>query len=154
MLGVLCIIGRPVQLIREVFSRLHLPSTDICLTLRWLLAFYLTLKCQLMRWFVCPRRLSSKRLLRSAICLHKAYIFHEFAESVFVESSKAFNTLSKILLWIKPSYFSAWFVNVFEKCVWLLVHASMKPGCLARRLLCHKVNLPSCVARQPLCHTK
>ena len=39
------------------------------------------------------------------MCLHKAYISHEFAESAFVESSKAFNTLSKIVLWIKPSYF-------------------------------------------------
>ena len=44
---------------------------------------------------------------------------------------------------------------VFWKCVrQLLVHASMKPGCLARRPLCHKVNLSSCVARRPLCHTK
>ena len=41
---------------------------------------------------------------------------------------------------------------VFWKCVRLLVHASMKPGCLARRPLCYKVNLPSCVARRPLCH--
>ena len=30
--------------------------------------------------------------------------------------------------------------------------ACIKPGCLARRPLCHKVNLPSCVARRPLCH--
>ena len=37
-------------------------------------------------------------------------------------------------------------------CILLLVHASVKPGCVARRLLCHKVNLPSCVARWPLCH--
>ena len=69
-----------------------------------------------------------------------------YYRSVFVESSKAFNNLSKILLWIKPSYFSAWFVTVFQKCVWLLVHAPMKPGCFARRPLCHKVNLLSCVA--------
>ena len=44
------------------------------------------------------------------------------------------------------------FKIVFWKCVRLLVHASMKPRCLARRPLCHKVNLPSCVGRQPLCH--
>ena len=75
-----------------------------------------------------------------------------YYQSVFVESSKAFNTLSKILPRIKPSYFSAWFVTVFGKCVRLLVHASIKPRCLSRRLLCHKVNLPSCVARRPLCH--
>ena len=31
--------------------------------------------------------------------------------------------------------------------------ACIKPGCLARRPLCHKVNLPaSCEARRPLCH--
>ena len=30
--------------------------------------------------------------------------------------------------------------------------ACIKPGCLARRPLCHKVNLLSCVARRPLCH--
>ena len=49
--------------------------------------------------------------------------------------------------------FLAWFVTVFGKCVRLLVHASMKPGCLARRPSCHKVNLPSCVvAKRPLCH--
>ena len=45
---------------------------------------------------VCPRRSSFKLLLQK-------------------------NTLSKILLWIKPSYFSAWFVTVFGKCVRLLV---------------------------------
>ena len=41
---------------------------------------------------------------------------------------------------------------VFWKCVRLLVHAWMKPGCLARRPLCHKVNLLRCEARRPLCH--
>ena len=71
-----------------------------------------------------------------------------YYQSVFVESSKAFNTLSKILPRIKPSYFSAWFVTVFGKCVRLLVHAWMKPSCLARRPLCHKVNLPRCEARR------
>ena len=44
VLGALCIIGCPVQLRREVFSRLHSSSsTHICLTLRRLLTFYLTL---------------------------------------------------------------------------------------------------------------
>ena len=41
--GCSVIIGCPVQLIREVFSRLHLSSTHICLTLRRLLTFCLTL---------------------------------------------------------------------------------------------------------------
>ena len=69
-------------------------------------------------------------------------------------------TLSKILLWIKPSY-------LFWK-MRAILGACIKPGCLARRPLCHKVNLPancvaqrllcrkvnllSCVARQPLFH--
>ena len=46
VLGVFCIIGCPVQLIREVFSRLHSSSsssTHICLALRRLLRFCLTL---------------------------------------------------------------------------------------------------------------
>ena len=42
--------------------------------------------------------------LLDSICLRKAYISICVCQ-VFVESSKAFNTLSKILLWIKPSYF-------------------------------------------------
>ena len=49
-----------------------------------------------------------------------------YYRSVFIESSKV----------------------VFWKCVRLLTHASMKPGCLARRPLCHKVNLPRCEARR------
>ena len=49
-----------------------------------------------------------------------------YYRSVFIESSKV----------------------VFWKWVRLLTHASMKPGCLARRLLCHKVNLPRCEARR------
>ena len=39
-----------------------------------------------------------------AICFRKAYISICVCQG-FVESSKAFNTLIKILLWIKPSYF-------------------------------------------------
>ena len=135
MLGVLCIIGCPVQLIREVFSilRSSSSSTRICLALRRLLTFCLTLMRYPTWWFVCPLRSSFKRLLRSAILISvfvnrssfksvlnlcKAYIFKSllkvFYRSVFNESSKAFifqsvlkvYTLSKILLWIKPSYFS------------------------------------------------
>ena len=49
-----------------------------------------------------------------------------YYRSVFIESSKV----------------------VFWKWVRLLTHASMKPGCLARWLLCHKVNLPRCEARR------
>ena len=39
-----------------------------------------------------------------AVCLRKAYIWICVCQG-FVESSKAFNNLSKILLWMKPSYF-------------------------------------------------
>ena len=74
------------------------------------------------------------------ICLRKAYI------SICVFQGFVYFGLSLHI-------FLAWFVTVFGKCVRLLVHASMKPGCLARRPLCHKVNLPSCVVtvQRPLC---
>ena len=99
-----------------------------------------------------------------AICLRKVYTI--CACQGFFESSKAFNTRSNILLWIKPlySHHGSSLSLHFGKCLRLLVHTSMKPGCLARRPLCHKVNLrPSChkvnsprgvAARRPLCHTK
>ena len=67
-------------------------------------------------------------------------------------------TLSNILLWIKPSYFS-----LENECYSWCMHqtglfssASVVPRskftgefCEAQRLLCHKVNLLSCVARPP-----
>ena len=49
-------------------------------------------------WFMCPRRSSLLFVYR------KAYISICVCQR-FVEFSKTFNTLSKILLWIKPSYF-------------------------------------------------
>ena len=58
-------------------------------------------------------------------------------------------TLSKILLWIEPSYFS------LENAVKMLATpgACIKPDCLALRPLCHKGNLPaSCEAQRLLCH--
>ena len=96
LLGVLCIIGCSVQLIREVFSRLHSSSTLICLALRRLLTFCLTLTRQLTWWFVCPRRSSFKRFLRSAtnsvfvnrssfksmLNFRKAYLFKSFPEGL------------------------------------------------------------------------
>ena len=63
-------------------------STHICLAMKRLLTFCLTL-------MLC---------VLDSICRRKAYISICVCQ-VFVESSKAFNTLSKILLWIKPSYF-------------------------------------------------
>ena len=113
-------------------------STHFCLALRRLLTFCLTL----------VNRVSS------------VFIFQTFAEvcySVFVKRSSfksllKSNNLSKILLWIEPSYFSAWFVTVFGKCVRRLVHYASNRVDLTRRPLCHNVNLQSCVARRLLCH--
>ena len=138
MLGVLCIIRCPVQLIREVSSRLHLCRHTFAslwgdglrrVASRWransrgdsyVLGVHLSNIC----WgllFVFVKHTYFKSLLKV------------YYRSVFVESSKAFNTLSKILPRIKPSYFSAWFVTVYGKCVRLLVHAWIKPRCEARR---------------------
>ena len=77
MLGLLCIVGFPVQLIREVFSRLH---------------------------FRRRRRTLSRRF--EAL----GYVLPHFDELTHV---------------------------VLTFCI--------KPGCFARRPLCHKVNLPSSV---------
>ena len=174
-------VGYSVQIIREAFSRLHLCGHTFAslwggcsrFALFWransrgdscVLGVHLSNVC----WgllFVFVKRTYFKSLLKV------------YYRSVFVESFKAFNTLSKILSWIKParSYFQhvsslkayifqefvegllsmrvCWiFQSVQHPACTLLVHASMEPGCLARRPLCHKVNLLSCVARRPLCH--
>ena len=100
VLGVLCIIWGPVQLIREVFSTLHLcrdrfasPWGDcLCFASLWransygdscVLGVYLSNLC----WgllFVFVKRTYFKSLLKV------------YYRSVFVESSKALNTLSNI----------------------------------------------------------
>ena len=99
--------------------------------------------------------------------------------SVFNESSKAFIFLAppQTFLgvrqqWLReePVRTSAWEAILFQKFApWVLFYfglnlhiflwkmsatpgACIKPGCLARRPLCHRVNLPSCVARRPLFH--
>ena len=46
-------------------------------------------------------------------------------------------------------------LSMVRHCPWKMCatpRACIKPGCFARRPLCHKVNLPSCVARWPLCY--
>ena len=181
MLRVLCIIGCPVQLIRHVFSRLHLcrntfaslwgdclcvlPHFDALthMVIRVSSAFIFQsqalfyLCCVLL--FVFVKRTYSKSLLKV------------YYRSVFVESSNAFNTLGEILLWIKPSYFSARFVS--RHCLWktcatpgacinetgLFSSAAVVPQskstelCRSVTVVPHKVNLPSCVvARRLLCH--
>ena len=78
---------------------------------------------------ICYSVFVNRSSFKSLLKFRKAYIFKSllkvYYRSVFNESSKAFifqsvlkvYTLSKILLWVKPSYFSG-------KCVLLLVHAS------------------------------
>ena len=111
MLGVLYIIGCPVQLIGEVFSRLHSSVVvDTHLPRFEALAYVLPL---------------FDALTHVVIRVSSAFIFQTFAEvcySVFVNRSSfksvlKVNTLSKILLWIIPSYFSlenacySWYVH-------------------------------------------
>ena len=46
-------------------------------------------------------------------------------------------------------------LSMVRHCPWKMSatpRACIKPGCFARRPLCHKVNQPSCVAQWPLCH--
>ena len=99
MLGVLCIIGSPVQLTREVFSRLHLNFVIVIDThlpcfeaLAYVLPHFDALTHVVIRvssafifqtfaevcYSVFVRRSSFKSLLN----LRKAYIFQEFAEGL------------------------------------------------------------------------
>ena len=89
--------------------------------------------------------------------LRKAYTLKSLLKvsyrSVFNESSKAFifqkcvesYTLSKIYFGLS--------LHIFLWKMRATPGACIKPGCLARRPLCHKVNLPaSCEAQRLLCH--
>ena len=138
-----------------------------------------------MSWFVCPRGSSFKRMLRSAICLRKVYISQKFAKGqhiwrvcwrssidlcllIFQSVQHRCNTLSKILLWTKPSYFSAQFVNVWKMCatpgacvnegglfssVEAVVPQSKSTELCSSAAVVPYKNLPSwVVARRPLCH--
>ena len=142
VLGVLCSIGCPVQSVREVFSSLHLCRHT-----------FASVRGDCLR-FASLWRANSRgdscvlgvHLLN--VCWGVLFLFVGVHISrvcwicgCWICQSVQFNTLSKVLLWIMPSYFPAWFVTVFGNCVWLLVHASMKPGCLARPPLCHRVNI-------------
>ena len=125
-------VGWSVQLIREVFRDCICVDTHLP---RYKAIAYVLPHCDALTHMV--SHVSSALIY--GICLRKAYI------SVCVCQGFVYFGLSLHI-------FLAWFVTVFGKCVRLLVHASMKPGCLARRPLCHKVNLPSgVVAQRPLC---
>ena len=91
-MGVLCIIGCPVQLIREVFSRLHWSSSPRFEALAYVLPHFYELTHVVIRassafiiqafaevfYSVFVKRSSFKSLLN----LRKAYIFQEFAEGL------------------------------------------------------------------------
>ena len=85
------------------------------------------------------------------ICRRKAYIS-------ICACQRLLDLPKRSIPWVK--FYFGLSLHIFSmvrhclwKCVRLLLHASMKQGCLARRPLCHKVNLPSCVAGRALCHT-
>ena len=142
------IIGCPVQLIREVFSRLHLSSTHICLTLRRLLTFCLTLTGSV---FV---ELSSKA-------------FNNLSKVLLRIIKPSYFSMARHCLW-KMCATAGARINETE----LLSSAAVVPqgestelcspaavmpqrkslSCVARRPLCLKANLLSCVARRPLCN--
>ena len=92
--GVQCIIWVSCAINKRGFSRLHLCRHTFALLWNDCLRFA-SLWCSNSHGDSC---------VLDSICLLKAYILISVCQ-VFVESYKAFNTLSKILLWIKPSYF-------------------------------------------------
>ena len=99
MLGVLCITESPVQLIREVFLGLHSSSTYICLALRRLLTFCLT-------------------LTRVVIGVSSAFIFQTFAEvcySVFVNHSSFKSVLNLRKANIFKSLLKVYYRSVFNE---------------------------------------
>ena len=126
MLGVLCIIGscavnKGLHLCRHTFASL---------------------------WGHCLRFASlwraNSRGDSLGLGVHFSNVFWDLLLFVFVKRAY-FKSFLKV-------YYRSVFIEsskvVFWKWVRLLTHASMKPGCLARRLLCHKVNLPRCEARR------
>ena len=104
MLGVLCIIGCPVQLIREVFLRLHSSSSSTHEALAYVLPQFDALTHVVIRVSsaiifqtsaeVCYSVYVNRSSFKSVLNLRKAYIFKSllkvYYRSVFNESSKAF----------------------------------------------------------------
>ena len=104
MLGVLGIIGYPVQLIREVFSRLHLCRHTFA---------SLWSDCLRFASLWCSNSHGDSCVLDS-ICLRKAYILICVCQ-VFVDSSKVFN----LTPWVK-FYFglSLHIFSMVRHCLW------------------------------------
>ena len=101
MLGVLCILGCPVQLIREVFSRLHLLSTH--------LPHFEVLV------YVLPHfDASTHGLIRASL----AFIFQTFAEvcySVFVNRSSFKSVLNFRKAYIFKSLLKVYYRSFFNQ---------------------------------------
>ena len=84
-------------------------------------------------------------IFKSLLKVYYRFVFMNLPKHSSFKSVLKVYTLSKILLWIKLSYFSLEMRGTPGTCI--------KPGCLARRPLCHEVNLPaSCEAQRQLCH--
>ena len=121
MLGVLCIVGCPVQLIRVFFSRLHLSSssTHICLV-----------------WGACLRFASLRRTnSRGDSCVLKRLL-----------RSFSVHLLKVCWIFVKRTYFKSllkvYYRSVFAESFKTFIFQKF------RRPLCHKVNLPRCEARR------
>ena len=128
MLGVLCIIGCPLQLIREVFSGLHSSSssssssssTHIGLALR--------------RLYVLPH---FDALTHVVIRVSSAFIFQTFAEvcySVFLNCSSFKSVLNLRKAYVFKSFLKVYYRSVFAESFKTFIFQKFP------RPLCHKVN--------------
>ena len=158
-----CALLGVLQLIREVFLRLHIRRRHTFASL----------------WGACLRFASLSRANSCVILVSSAFIFQRLAEvwySVFVKRSsfKKFAESSKAFIFQKfaVKFYFGLSLHIFQHgsslslenvCDYWCMHQTgfssaavchkvNLPTCVARRPLCLKVNLPSFVARQPLRH--
>ena len=134
MLDVLCIIGCPVQLIREVLFEIAFVVVDTHLPRFEALAYVLP---------------HFDTLTRVMTRVSLAFIFQTFGEvcySVFVNRSSFKSVLNLRKAYIFKSFLKVYYRSVFAESFKTFIFQKFW------RPLCHKVNLPSCVARRPLCH--
>ena len=136
MSGVLCIIGCPVQLIREVFFEIAFVVVVVDTNFPRFEALA----------YVLPH---FDALTHVVIHVSLVFIFQTFAEvcySVFVNRSSFKSVLNLRKAYIFKSFLKVYYRSVFAESFKTFIFQKF------RRPLCHKVNLPSCVARRPLCH--
>ena len=134
MLDVLCIIGCPVQLIREDLFEIAFVVVDTHLPRFEALDFVLP---------------HFDALTHVVILVSSAFIFQTFAEvcySVFVTRSSFNSVLNLRKTYIFKTLLKVYYRSVFAESFKTFIFQKF------RRPLCHKVNLPTCVARRPLCH--